>query len=239
MSTTFTISGTKTLEGNYFPPIELGEKNYELGLILFESYNTIPNVTTENNCFHYGNDETIEIPIGSYELDSIAEYLEKILQERETSVKKRDTKNIDKKKLLHIFGNLQTLRVEILSEYRVDFSKDRSIGKILGFDGVLEPKKLYQSTNLVSILQVNTIQVLCNITGGSYNNNQKSHILFEFSPNVPPGFKLNIVPTTIIYQPVIVRTIDNINIQIVDQNNKPVDFQNELITLRLHLRKCL
>lgn len=134
---------------------------------------------------------------------------------------------------------MQTLRVEILSEYRVDFSKDRSIRKILGFDGVLEPKKLYQSTNLVSILQVNTIQVLCNITGGSYNNNQKSHILFEFSPNVPPGFKLNIVPTTIIYQPVIVRTIDNINIQIVDQNNKPVDFQNELITLRLHLRKCL
>ena len=77
MSTTFTISGTKTLEATYFPPIELGEDNYELGLILFETYNTIPNVTKENNVFYYGDNKKIELPVGSYALEDIGNYLEK------------------------------------------------------------------------------------------------------------------------------------------------------------------
>lgn len=240
MSTTFTISGTKTLEASYFPPIELGAEKYELGLVLFETYNTIPNVTLENNIFYYGEGKTIELPVGSYEFEDIGKYLEKELQAREVATKKRDIKDIERKKILNLYGNLQTLKVEIICDYKIDFTseKKRNIGQILGYDTVLQPKKLYESAKGVSIFHVNTIQIQCNITGGSYNNNKKSHIIFEFSPNVAPGYKINLVPTTVIYQAVIVRTIDHINIKIVDQNNKPVDFRDNLITLRLHLRKC-
>ena len=239
MSLTFTISGTKALEVNYFPPIELGEENYELGLILFQTYNTIPNVTKENNVFDYGEDEKIELPVGAYEFEDIGNYLEKLLQERETASKKRDVKDYDGKKILNLRSNLQTLKVEIFCAHKIDFTKERNIGKILGFKDVFSPKKLYVSTKPAKIFKINTIQVLCNITGGSYNNNQKSHAIFTFAPDVAPGYKINLVPTTIIYQPLIVKTIDHISIKIVDQNNDPVDFRGELITLRLHLRKCL
>ena len=98
MSTTFTISGTKRLKANYFPSIELGEENYELGLILFGTYNSIPNVTKENNVFYYGENNQIELPVGAYELEDIGNYLEKELQERQSASKKRDVKEIDKKK---------------------------------------------------------------------------------------------------------------------------------------------
>ena len=86
-------------------------------------YNNIPNITSENNCFYYGKDDKIEIHIGSYELESISDYLEKKLQERHSTVKKRDINDIEKKKLLNIFGNLQTLKVEIYSEFKIDFKK--------------------------------------------------------------------------------------------------------------------
>lgn len=33
-------------------------------------------------------------------------------------------------------------------------------------------------------------------------------------------------------------SLDNISLKIVDQNNNLVDFRGEVITVRLHLKKC-
>ncbi|XP_065368788.1 uncharacterized protein LOC135961222 [Calliphora vicina] len=75
MSITLTLNGNSSiLTANYFPPIAL-EEDYECSLIDFHTYNSIPNVDEDNNLFHIG-DNIIEIPIGSYELEDIADYLE-------------------------------------------------------------------------------------------------------------------------------------------------------------------
>ena len=45
MSLTLTLSGKSTvLTANYFPAIDLSDDDYELGLVIFETYHRIPNV---------------------------------------------------------------------------------------------------------------------------------------------------------------------------------------------------
>jgi len=47
---------------NYSPAIDLSDDDYELGLMNFETYYTIPNVNASNNKFYFGKDD-IEITI--------------------------------------------------------------------------------------------------------------------------------------------------------------------------------
>lgn len=77
MSLILTLTGrSNVLTASYFPPLDLSDDDYELGLTNFETYNTIPNVNSSNNKFYFDdNDETITIPIGSYELRDISAYL--------------------------------------------------------------------------------------------------------------------------------------------------------------------
>lgn len=54
-SITLTLSGnTSELSANYFPPIKLDEDGkYVCGLIDFQTFMSIPNITEENNRFYY------------------------------------------------------------------------------------------------------------------------------------------------------------------------------------------
>ena len=76
------------LETSYFPSIELtSEKNCVLGLVELLTFNSIPNIDNNNNKFHIVElhkvddkvvvdiKETIEIPVGSYEIEDIENYL--------------------------------------------------------------------------------------------------------------------------------------------------------------------
>ena len=59
-----TLSGKSiVLAANYFPAIDLSD---ELGLAIFETYHTIPNVNESNNKFYFTKDVEIAIPKGSY-----------------------------------------------------------------------------------------------------------------------------------------------------------------------------
>ena len=84
MSLTLTLSGKSTVAANYFPAIDLSDGDYELGLAIFETYHTIPNVNKSNNKFYFDkNDVEITIPEGSYEVRDINEFLKRaILRKR-------------------------------------------------------------------------------------------------------------------------------------------------------------
>ncbi|KYN29103.1 hypothetical protein ALC57_01466 [Trachymyrmex cornetzi] len=81
MSLTLTLSGKSTiLAANYFPAIDLSDGDYELGLAIFETYNTIPNVNESNNKFYFAKDDAeITIPKGSYEVRDINEFLKRAI----------------------------------------------------------------------------------------------------------------------------------------------------------------
>lgn len=228
---TFSFTGnTSELSVNYYPPIYLSNNiQYEIGLINFETYNTIPNIDDKNNVIKIGPHK-IQFPIGTYEITDIDQYIQKQIEDLNRK------QNFNCTLLLH--ANANTLKTEIKCTHAIDLSMKNSLASILGFNyEVLPPNQLHISSKPIDILKVNTLKILCNITGGSYDNGNLSHILHEFFPAVPPGHKIIETPKNVIYLPLNTNVIDNITLKIVDQYNDLVNFREETITIRLHLKK--
>lgn len=166
----------------------------------------------------------IEIPIGSYELRDLYEYIHK--QVKNTIA-------------LELEANKNTLQCEILCSQPINFSKPNTIGSLLGFrrNEILRENILHQSSSPADILKVKLIRIRCNIINGSYFNNEASHTIHEFAPGVAPGYTINERPRNVIYFPVTVKSIRDLNLTIIDQNNQLINFRGHLITIRLHLVK--
>ncbi|WP_221936022.1 hypothetical protein, partial [Klebsiella pneumoniae] len=82
--------------------------------------------------------------------------------------------------------NNNTLKSELYCSEVIDFSKENTIGKLLGFDdGVYDANKQHVSELPIDIIKVNSIRVECNITRGSFLNGVEGHVIHEFYPDVP------------------------------------------------------
>ena len=114
--------------------------------------------------------------------------------------------------------NHNTLYAEIKSNKKIDFSFENSIGRLLGFenDGEYEANTLHTSNLPVVIISVNAIRVECNMSTSSYLNNKKVHTIRQFYPTVKPGYKINKVPSSLIYLPINTKTIDHLELRVVD-----------------------
>lgn len=167
----------------------------------------------------------VVIPTGSYELEHLAIFLKKELHKRFVQIM--------------LLANKNTLRCELLCSQPIDFTQPNTIGPLLGFhnDKKLIANVVHESQFPANILKVNVIRIECGIVQGSYLNNQPSHTIHEFSPRVPPGYKIVEVPQNVIYFPVTVKSIQTLGISIVDQNNRLINFRGETITVRLHIKK--
>lgn len=110
--------------------------------------------------------------------------------------------------------NYNTQKCELLSNFDIDFQKENTFHRLLGFS-----KNIYKSNNLhipdlpVQVLKVITVRVDCNITTGSYYNNDIGHTIYQFGIEVDPGYAISQVPKNIIYYPVNTRTINNITLK--------------------------
>ena len=114
--------------------------------------------------------------------------------------------------------------------------KDEIIIPRLGFKPqILKANKVHQSDSPVSIIRVNSLRIECNVTTGAYINDRKVHTIHEFLPIVPAGYKIVEVPSHVIYLPFAVKTIDHIQLRIIDQDGNLVNFRGETKTLRLHI----
>jgi hypothetical protein len=225
---------TISLDGNssrisceFEDPIDLDKNSeHEICLLNFSSYNSIPNISEllENNVLTYiDKNENFDIvfPTGSYDIEDIHNF-------------------IDQKLGIQIRPNLTTLQVEIYSKYELDFTKEKSIGPLLGFSKQIIPFRKKAVSDLpVDIMKVNSIRIKCDIASGSYENKKMTNIIHEFFLNDKPGEKINEIPKNLIYFPISKHLIREIDIRIVDQDNDLVDFRNEKISIRLHIRKVL
>lgn len=167
------------------------------------------------------------LPEGSYEITDIEKHIIAVCERSKIPLESFQLK-----------PNNVTLRSEIFSSREIDFVRPGSIGPLLGFNPrVLSANKWHISDNQVSIIRVNVIRVTCNIARGAYKDGVEGHTLHEFYPRVPPGFKVVEAPKNVIYLPVNTKRVHNITIRLEDQHGKCINFRNEEISVRLHLRR--
>lgn len=224
-TTSVALSGSESELYTYLnPPLALDPmKEYQIALIDFTTYNSIPNIYEGFNRFYYDNNKYVKFPTGSYEITAIEDFLKGALG----------------KDKIQIIANNNTLQCEILSKYDLNFTHKDSIGSLLGFSPkVCIRNELHISDLPININKVNSINILCNIVSGSFSNGSVSHILHSFYPFVPPGHKIIDKPSNLIYLPINKSDkIDRITIKIVDQDNNLINFRNEKIFIRMHIKQ--
>lgn len=188
----------------------------------FSTYYSIPNIDIHNNKLYYGKNKVIEIPIGSYELQDLSDYLKNNVDDCE----------------IELTCNNNTLRTTILCSEDIHFEKEDSFGKMLGFGReTLKANIINESKYPVNILSTTVVRVECDIIAGSYINGNPRHIIHEFVPNVPPGYRIIEIPKNVIYFDVNQKLISCINFKLFDSENRLINFRGEEIQLYLHLRK--
>lgn len=229
------VGNSSTLKTTLFPALRLRQgSQWEAALLDLTTYNSIPNISEGvNNKIHYYKTkdkdgkyselEVFSLPTGSYEIDNINKVLQNHMGELN----------------IQVVGNNNTMKAEITSKYYIDFTKQHSIGQLLGFSSnneILEPNKTYTGDSTVSILKVNTIDVTCNIIQGSYRNGVNNHILHTFYPSVAPGYKIVEKPQNLVYLPLNTSFISDVVLNILDQDGDHIDFRGEYITVRIHIK---
>lgn len=237
-SFTATFTGTSSvLQADFFPEIVLDQnENYCCGLLDFTTYNSIPNIIEgKNNEFKYkykdgdtNTEKSITLPTSMYEVEDILNYLKTELKTSHISL----TYNIN----------------EASSTVQISF--DTEIvwigGKVLNVIGFMNEndsrlfKKgwLYRGDHIAKITDIDVIRIECDIATGSYINGKHCHTIHQFSNcKVPPGYKFIEVPRHIIYLPIKENRVRSIQISVVDQNGKLVDFRGEQISCRIHIKK--
>jgi hypothetical protein len=236
------------------PPINLDpNKKYEAALLSINLYNSIPNITEENNTFLYSPDngkswKTITLNKGSYEIQAINDEIQRQM------IINGDYDAENNKFYITLSADIAELKsiIDITNKtYLVDFDVENSIGPTLGFYSKETETNQYfnkmieygynKSHNIVDITKINLVLVNIDIISGSYVNGNQSPCIYSFDPyKVPPGYKLDERPNpTLIFYPINRTNIHSLRIWLTDQNNKTVDFRGEKITIKIYIRKKL
>lgn len=222
MSLTLSITGNSSILSTYYSPTLQLDGEYECALLYLSTFNSIPNIDDRNNKFYYGMKEVIEVPEGSYELQDINDYLKSEIKDASFQLR----------------CNNNTLKTSIFCTKDIDFTKTDSFGSLLGFGSkLLQANKLHVSHQPVNILPTTVVRVECDIVSGSYINGEPRHIVYEFAPNVPPGYRIVEVPKNAIYFSLNQNNISSIHIRFLDINDRVINLRGEEVQLFLHLRR--
>ena len=235
------VNGNESIFNTRFTPkIELDrDKVYEIALVNLETYYSFPNIDETNNVFIYSPDDgnswvKIKIPMGSYEIDDLNNTIQHEMEKR------GHYDEINNEYYINISANSNTLKSVLIIEsgYQVDFNQQNSLSKVLGFTGTKYTEGFHESENVVNILTINSILVNIDIIGGSYVNGKLKNTIYSFFPKVSPGYKIIESPVNLVYLPLLIDSIGDINTSITDQDDNLLNLRNEKLSIRFHIREA-
>ena len=224
---------------DFEPPIVLDiDKQYSIGLVACDLWNSWFNVSTSNNQFRYYNGtewKEIVVPAGAYSIEDINSEISRVMEE----IGDYDSNN--KKSNIIITANYNTgkTRIEILNSYEIDFEIENSLRTILGFESKkLTRNGIHDSENNGVITTVQSLLLHCSVATGSYLNGSMSDIIYAFSVDQPPSSLLSIKPFRIFHIPIQrCHQISRIGMRITDQDNNSIDLNGERVTYYLHVKE--
>ena len=230
------VSETTDIRQKLETPIKLDpSKNYKVAIKYFACYNLIDNITSENNEFHYklngstSDWSTLRFVPGAYEIKDINEVIQEVVSDKRIEFVAHDPTG-------HI-------KLKLKPGVKVNFDHNKSFNTLLGSE-----RKSY--TNSVGLSenrpQIDLGRSLINIKSDlinsglltSANNNlvTTQNILFSVPTfTVPANYKIIETPARPEYLHITTSTISEINLRIVDENDKLYDFKGEKIVIKLHI----
>lgn len=223
------------------PPIDLS-RDYEGALTGLNFYNSIQNVTTQNNVFTYtppgGVESSITLAPGAYEVSGISDAVQRGLVAAGDSTE--DTPAVI------ITGNPSTFKTNITTAdaaFQIDFSAANSLAGILGFGSVvLSGSTFYESSQVVDIKgRIDSIRVFCDLFTGAFGNSPTSDTedvgaIFSTVRKVSPGFLQSENITRPVFLPVNRTRVQTINLRLIDQDGRRIglsDVESTNFTLEL------
>ena len=118
----------------------------------------------------------------------------------------------------------------------VDFTAQNSIQTFLGCDSHIYGQGRHLSEHTVNIMRVNSIFVHTDVIGSAYVNGSQSPVIYSFFPDIPPGGKIVVQPSVLIYLPISLSVISRLTSWLTDQNNQELNLRGEELTIKYHLR---
>ena len=140
-----------------------------------------------------------------------------------------------------ISANITTNRVDITiaSNYSIDFSQPNTWKDMFGFDPVaIKVNGVTSGVRSARLVAFNAIVINTDLTKNDYLNGKPSTALHSYSAfKVPIGYKMFEKPNPPIYLPLARKVIDKIRVWITDENGNILDFDGEIITIKIHIRQ--
>jgi len=235
-----TVSGKSSLiHTNFNPPLVFPSGcHYEIACCGVETYYSFPNIDDDDNKVQVSFDEgkswmQLEVPKGCYNITSINIVLRRLIKDKKS----------DKKDYFCLKPDHASLQCIItLKKIWLDFRGDKgSLRTVHGFD-----QKIYKddeggrhvSEHIVNILRVNTVLVHCDVVKLSRRNGIPSPIIYNFFPNVAPGYKIVDKPKNLIYLPLTLNIISQMTCWLTDQDDNALDLRGEELSLTFHIKAC-
>ena len=96
---------------------------------------------------------------------------------------------------------------------------------------------LYKSNKPINITGIDKVHLKCNVIDGSIVNGIREPILYSFGLDQPPGHKLYKEPKVKLLKKINKSVLSHITFYLEDDDYKPVDFNNEIISFTCQLIK--
>ena len=205
------------------PQIFKEDCDYILSLLRLETSAFFPNITEENNMFYYSPDKELKFQTGAYDIEDINKYIQNFIPDENIKIDLNKSSG-------HVL-------IKLKNGYKIDFTKNKTFRKMLGFDANILDKPLNISENICNVISSQKIFITCDIIKGSYLNDKRSSILYSFSNNYQYGelisLKLSDKESHLLRE----KRFQIINFSFMDDEGKPIDFQGNSVNMTIRIQE--
>ena len=177
---------------------------------------------------------TYELPPGIYSIQDTSDTIHTFSGPMESIQIEYDDISMKTKIILNYIGGQEMFVLETLR-----FDERSFFHTLLGFIPYWDYKSpgVYTSDKILNIYTINKIHLKCDCIDGSIQDGVRQPILFTFVLDKPSGYKIISEPETIHYKKINKSVLNSITFFLEDDNNKEVDFNQEMLTFTLQMIK--